>query len=80
MREIQCSNCAAFIGVPFLSSSAFVLLSVFVSPLSGVAALLAIQPTNLLLAFVIFVLGTVLSGACILWFYERLVPLVVKNA
>jgi len=80
MRKIQCSRCGAFIGVPFFIGSVFVLLSVVGSSLGGVAALLLIQPSNLLFAFGVLVLGMALSGACILWFYERLVPLVVKNA
>ena len=80
MRKIQCSRCGAFIGVPFFISTVFVLLSVVGTSLGGVAALIAIQPASLLLAFGVFVLGMTLSGACILWFYERLVPLMVKNA
>jgi DNA-directed RNA polymerase subunit RPC12/RpoP len=79
MRKIQCSHCGSFIGVPFLISTVFVLLSMIGTSLGGVAALLAIKSASLLLALGVFMLGMALSGASILWLYERLVPLVVKN-
>jgi hypothetical protein len=80
MRKIQCSSCGAFIGVPFLISAVFVLLSMVGTSLGGVAALLTIKPASLWLGFGVLMLGMALSGACIFWLYERLVPLVVKNA
>lgn len=79
MRKITCSRCGALIGDPFLITSFFVLLSMFGSFLGGVVALL-VHAASLMSGLGIFVLGSLLSGACILWFYERFVPRVVKNA
>lgn len=79
MRKITCGRCGAVIGIPFFLGYIFVLLAVIGSSLGGVAALLAILPSSPSLALGALVFGTILSGACILWFYERLVPLVVMK-
>lgn len=80
LRTITCAHCGAAIGVPFVRASIFVFLSVVGSSLGGVAAVLVAQPSNLASFTLALVLGSLLAGTTILWFYERNVSLVVKNA
>jgi VIT1/CCC1 family predicted Fe2+/Mn2+ transporter len=78
-RKIQCPNCGAEIGVPWLKSMFVIILSSFFPPLGAIVPFIYIPQHGSIISFLVAILVGTLAGLFMLgWLYSRWVPLVAK--